>query len=178
MGGGTIETTNGYVTGMLTDGTGVPSPHVIVRLQPSGFDPVKDNADIPYDTTDTQGMYHFSAVVPGDYTIQGASERKGMRVLVRGIQVKQDSTVVPTDTFRLPGTLKVTLPDSISHSTGYVYIPGSSVFVLIGSNTDHQGFKLYIMVRQGFRERSCGAHDCRELVARTAAGWRNTRTHD
>lgn len=137
MGGGTIETTNGCVIGMLTDTTGRPTPHVIVHLLPAEFDPVKDIAEVLPDTTDSKGMYSFKAVAPGNYVVQGVSTGNGMRVQVSGIQVKLDSTLAQTGALRPPGVMKVTLPDGISQSTGYIYIPGSKVFVVINSNMSY-----------------------------------------
>jgi hypothetical protein len=135
-GGGTIETTNGLVTGMVVLPGGGPAARTQVKLLPAGYDPVKDTAAVKADTTDAMGKYSFSHVYPGDFTIQAVQLDDRTRVLITGIHVANDTVAAPAGTLHAPGTIRVYLPGGINSATGYVYVAGTVCFVFLNNHTD------------------------------------------
>jgi hypothetical protein len=135
-GGGTIETTNGLVTGMVVLPGGGPAARTQVKLLPAGYDLVKDTAAVKADTTDAMGNYSFSRVYPGDFTIQAVHLDDRTRVLITGIHVANDTVAAPAVTLHAPGTMRVYLPGGINGITGYVYVPGTTCLVFLNNHTD------------------------------------------
>jgi hypothetical protein len=135
-GGGTIETTNGLVTGMVVLPGGGPAARTQVKMLPAGYDLVKDTAAVKADTTDAMGNYSFSNVYPGDFTIQAVQLDDGTRTLISGIHVANDTVVAPAGTLHTPGTMKVALPGGINSITGYVYVPGTTCLVFLNNHND------------------------------------------
>ncbi|MGA2505848.1 MAG: DUF2341 domain-containing protein [Chitinispirillaceae bacterium] len=135
-GGGTIETTNGLVTGMVVLPGGTPAARTQVKLLPTGYDLAKDTAAVPTDTTDTMGNYTIAHVYPGDYTIQAVQLDDRTRTLVSGIRIANDTVAAPACTLQAPGTIRVYLPGGINSVTGYVYIPGTTCVVFLNNHTD------------------------------------------
>ena len=135
-GGGTIETTNGLVTGTIVLPGGSQAMRTQVQLLPAGYDPVKDTAAVPNDTTDEAGNYIFSHVYPGDYTIQALQLDDRTRTCFSRIHVADDTIEAPAETLQVPGTMKVSLPAGINSLTGYVYIPGTTFLTFCNNHTD------------------------------------------
>ncbi|MBN2037939.1 MAG: DUF2341 domain-containing protein [Chitinispirillaceae bacterium] len=126
-GGGTIETTNGRITGRVVFMTGSPAPGTLAKLIPSQYDPLKDAVTLPFDTTDSTGRYVFSNVASGDYTIQFEHPGDRTRAFVNGVPVVRDTVTVPDITLQQPGAIKVMLPGSADTANGYTYIPGTTI---------------------------------------------------
>jgi hypothetical protein len=133
-GGSGTETTTGIV-GAVVDDRGEPQAHVQVQLLPDTYDPVVNGTTLPSDTTDSLGRYAFMAVDPGEYAVQAVHLIKRTRLLAGGIHIA-DSIITANDTLRTPGSIKVALPSEINRATGYVYIPGTTVFTLVDNQTD------------------------------------------
>ena len=134
-GGGTIETTNGRVTGTILHRTGDPASWTQVKLLPADYDPVKNTAAIPVDTTDSLGTYAFTHVAPGNYTVQAVHIDKRLRAFVGGIHIADDTVTVPAGMLQDPGAIKVMLPDIADLVHGYVYVPGSAIFTYLNGST-------------------------------------------
>jgi hypothetical protein len=83
------------------------------------------------DTTDSLGRYNFRNVDTGIYSIQAVGLAESTRALMNRVHVAGDTVIVPTDTLRTPGFLKVVLPDTANTTTGYLYIPGTTVFIFL-----------------------------------------------
>jgi hypothetical protein len=135
-GGAGGETTNGHVTGIVKYNDGSYASSARVQLFPADYDPVKDTAVVPADTTDSLGRYTFSYVASGDYNIHAVHSDNSLKTLVTGIHVDRDTIVVPADTLRIPGTIKLLLPPDINSALGYIYIPGTSYTVFLNNRTD------------------------------------------
>ncbi|MBN1307461.1 MAG: DUF2341 domain-containing protein [Chitinispirillaceae bacterium] len=127
------ETTNGRISGALRNSDGSYGSGTQVRLFPANYDPVKDTAVVPSDTTDALGNYTFCRVLPGDYSILAVHIAHRTRTLVTGIKVADDTSIAPVGTLLETARLKVALPDEAGSAAGYVYIPGTPHFVLIDS---------------------------------------------
>ena len=126
-GGGTIETTNGRVTGTIVYPDGNPAPGSQVKLVPGNYDPVKGAAVIPVDTTDESGRYVFKGVSYGVYTIQSVQCIDRTRAIAFGISLNQSAISLASIELQRPGTITVMLPSGFSGVNGYVYIPGSDI---------------------------------------------------
>jgi hypothetical protein len=125
-GGAGGETTNGLVTGQLTNNDGLYCAGALVRLFPADYDPVKNSADIQTDTTDMLGNYAFFPVPRGNYTVLATHEKRGTRAIVHDIRVDNDTFITPARTLSAPGSIKAFLPAGSDDGTGYVFIPGTS----------------------------------------------------
>jgi hypothetical protein len=139
-GGAGGETTNGRITGIVKYGDGSYASAARVQLYPADYDPVKDIAVVPADTTDPLGRYAFSSVAPGVYNVEAIQIDNSTKTLVVGIRVGKDTVKAPVSILGVPGAIKVSLPAGIDSTTGYLYIPGTSYFVFIGS---HSGFVVF-----------------------------------
>jgi hypothetical protein len=107
-----------------------------VQLLPDTYDPVRDTMPLPADTTDSLGRYAFLRIGNGMYRVQAVHLRNRTRALVSGIHVMRDSVVAASGTLQTPGSMKVFLPDGVNSATGYVYIPGTTVFSFLNNRTD------------------------------------------
>jgi hypothetical protein len=132
LAGAGSETTNS-LTGVIAKADGsAPSP-ALVLLIPHSYDIVKDPS-LPgslTDTTDSLGRYDFRNVDTGIYSIQAAGLAEGTRALMSRVHVAGDTVIVPTDTLQAPGSVKVMLPDSANTTTGYLYVPGTTIFIFL-----------------------------------------------
>ena len=132
LAGGTgEETTNGRVAGMVVYPGGNPAPKAQVKLIPTSYDPVKDNATLALDTTDDSGRYVFTAVPYGTYTIQSVHCIERTRAIAFGITVVKASAPPAALTLQRPGAIKVALTGGAQAANGYVYVPGSDVAALV-----------------------------------------------
>jgi hypothetical protein len=136
-GGGTIETTNGLVTGMVVLPGGSQAARTQVKLLPADYNLVKDSAAVPTDTTDTRGIYTISRIHPGDYTIQAVHLDDRTRTLVSGIHISNDTVAAPACTLHTPGTIRVYLPGGINSITGFVFVPGTTCLVFLNNHSDY-----------------------------------------
>jgi hypothetical protein len=133
-GGAGGETTNGLVTGTVKYGDGSFASAARVQLFPDDYDPVKDTAVVPADTTDSLGRYAFSAVAPGDYNVEAVHIDNSTKALVAGIHVAQDTVPAPVGILGVPGAIKVFFPAGSDISTGYIYVPGTRYCVFLNNH--------------------------------------------
>jgi hypothetical protein len=133
--GGTSTSENGRVVGKILSIGGVPAPQTQVTLFPVDYDPVKDRASIPVDTTDALGNYAFTQIASGDYTILAVHIDNRTRTLITGIHVADDTITAPTNTLLATGSMKVMPPDSANILYGYLYVPGTTVFAFLNNRT-------------------------------------------
>jgi hypothetical protein len=123
------------VQGRLIDGvSGLPSGNTQVRLLPADFDPVKDTAPTLLDTTDSQGMYRFEVPRTGRYALSGVQISHRTRCAIYNIAVAHDPVDVPPGLLRAPGSITVKVTASMNDPFGYVYIPGTTLSLLLADN--------------------------------------------
>lgn len=135
-GGGTIETTNGCVGGVVISGNGTAASGVQVSLIPAGYDPLKDSLKLILDTTDNDGHYKFLNIDTGEYTILSVHCTARTRALTYDISVAGDTQNLSSITLRDPGTIRIKLDGNVDTADGYVYIPGTTIAKLITGNKD------------------------------------------
>lgn len=132
-----VTETGTVVKGKIVTNSGTPVSASSVKLVPAGFDPVKDEQrfQIYVDTTNSLGLYTFNNIPPGAYTIQATNLSERTRTMTGIIYFSEDSAVVPDDTLRIPGSIKMTVSDKFDTVNGYVYVPGTFNFArLRGAN--------------------------------------------
>lgn len=120
------------ITGQLVFQNGTPAPDTHVELYPQDYDPVKDNEKISLESTDNRGIFTFSNIKPGKYTVYAVHYKNGQKTLISGIEVSDDSmTLIDKRTLREPGEIKVYIPSDIAAINGYIYIPGTNIYSYI-----------------------------------------------
>jgi hypothetical protein len=140
-GGGTEDVNTKVVAGMIFDKNNNPAPDAIVMLIPSNYNPVCNVSTIVLkDTTDIHGNYCFKLSEPGNYSIQILKTSDKTRALLTNEPVVDDTTVFPPATLSLPGSILVHFPESTFQSTGYVFIPGTT----ISAQVTHPGQSIQI----------------------------------
>lgn len=128
QGGGGSEV---EVIGVVYQSKDKPACSTQVKLIHSYYDPSKmgEVRDSMIDTTDGQGRYTFTNVTPGIYNVQAVQLEQRTRLLVTGIDVKNETTYVRPDTLRKPGSVKIFILNEIDE--GYVIIPGTDIAVSV-----------------------------------------------
>jgi hypothetical protein len=139
LSGGTDTETGGTrVAGLIKAADGSLASTTVVMLIPAGFNPVSGGkvSDSLTDTTDINGAYSIVVRVKGAYNLQAVSRDNRSRSLKCGIPVTGDSVHVQDVTLTPPGSIVVSLPQDIDRINGYVYVPGTTIFVLLNGSTD------------------------------------------
>lgn len=138
-GGTTTETTNGFITGTLAKTDGTPARQTIVKLIESTFDPVKDGPvpDSLIDTTGETGEFAFHVSGGRVYNIEGQQCLSGEGILVSGVTVhNNDTVIVPPGVIRKTGSIKILFPIESDTSERYIYIRGTSIYAIANDSTD------------------------------------------
>lgn len=134
LAGGTSTSENGRVAGIVVSTSGVPARGALVSLFPADYDPQKNSAAIPADTTDSSGRYAFSAISPGSYDAYSVNPSDRTSGLVKFIHVEEDTVIASVDTLQKPGAITVTLPSGLDTNAGYFYVPGTPFHAWISPN--------------------------------------------
>jgi len=139
LAGGSSQQGNGVVVGKVVDKYGSAAPNIVVKLYPMDYNPLRSAAipDSCIDTTDSSGNYmlkapHSSLV----YQIYASNILKTVNALAPNITISGDTTRVANVVVSVPGTVKVAIPDNADSSNGYIYIPGTDIFVALNGNTE------------------------------------------
>jgi hypothetical protein len=137
LAGGSSEIGNGMVLGRVVNEQGNPACSTIVRIMTSDYNPLKNGplADTCIDTTNADGIYQLIAQHGRTYSIQAVHMTLRTRVIVPGVEMKNADCNVPQCTLKVPGAIKVLLPDSVDQLFGYVNVPGSDIFVFLNNGT-------------------------------------------
>ncbi len=125
------------VTGIISDGTD-PAEQTQVLLIPSDYNPVEDDSvpDYAIDTTDKNGVFRFTGVDSGMYTLFATDLQNGTRVMVFSIAIAADSVTLEPAVLSPTGTIQVNFStQQIDTVLGYVFIKGTPLMSKI-ENTD------------------------------------------
>jgi hypothetical protein len=134
---GTSEQGNARVIGSVVTSKGTPAAQVQVCLFKADYNPVTDGP-IPsarIDTTDAGGLFTFTNVDSGAYSASAVHIDNRTRALSGRITVKSDSVIVPADTLREPGSIKVVLSQGSDTATRYLYVPGTAIALALDHTT-------------------------------------------
>ncbi len=135
LAGATTETTNG-LTGCIRNSDNTPASYSVVKLLPIDYNPVYDNSGYQCDTTDSNGVYSFRGVDTGRYSVIARNVKNLTSCLVRNIDINQDTIQkAPEGTLKKSGTLSATFSSENAVANGYVYIPGTDVYSITGSES-------------------------------------------
>jgi hypothetical protein len=129
LAGAGVETTNGCVVGLLVQENGVPDSNVLVMLFPAEYDPLTTANPVPFATADEAGRFEFNRIKTGTYTVVAAHAVLGTKAATYKIQVAADTVRLATDTMRLPGSIKIKIPERFDMVNGNFYIPGTGLIV-------------------------------------------------
>ncbi len=129
--GGTTDTGNAVIAGIMVDSMDNPVEGTIVSLIPEDYNPVLNSSDeIVTDTTDSEGRYSFimEDSLPATFNIGAVHLQGGTRTLITGIQYFGDTVSVEKGVLELTGAIQIIVSDSINKKQGYVFIPGTDIF--------------------------------------------------
>jgi Domain of unknown function (DUF2341)/Concanavalin A-like lectin/glucanases superfamily len=134
-GGSSSETVIGKV--VYSDGT--PACSASITLYPSDYDPVKDahRITLESDTTGPDGT--FSLHVPDTtvtYSVVAKKAEAGTCAMVTGIILTGDTTQAKDAILRIPGSIRMSIPESYDAINGYYYIPGTGITATLGNNRE------------------------------------------
>ncbi|MBN1760581.1 MAG: DUF2341 domain-containing protein [Chitinispirillaceae bacterium] len=149
LAGGSSQQGNGVVVGKVVNKYGTAAPNIVVKLYPMDYNPLR-SAAIPgscIDTTDSNGNYMLKAPRSSHvYQIYASNILKTVNALAPDITISGDTTHVADMVVSVPGTVKVAVPGNADSSNGYIYIPGTDIFVALNGNTE---FALLTSVPEG-----------------------------
>jgi hypothetical protein len=126
------------VIGKVYNNDGTPACSTIVKLFPDNYDPVADNKFYTSisDTTDAAGTYFLK--LPDDsscYFITAIRMFTGNSALITNVHATDDTTIAADAVLKNPGSITVTIvPDSVFNN-GYLFIPGTRLFVTFTGGT-------------------------------------------
>jgi hypothetical protein len=123
--------------GSIVKENGTPAVLARVRIIPVNYNPLADMplSDSAISTTNDKGEFELFVPDTGLYNIQ-ANFSDGSCLLIREIHIFDKITHVPLSTLHVPGTIKVKLPSDIDPVNGYVYLPGTDLFVRLKGKCD------------------------------------------
>lgn len=125
--GGTSTSENGRIAGIIFTGKSEAASRTLVTLVPAAFNPLHDTASLQTDTTDSSGRYSFTVDTAGTFALQCVHLDSRTRAAIWGIHVKNDTILVPSDTLKIPGSVRIALFENTSATSGHVFIPGSTL---------------------------------------------------
>jgi hypothetical protein len=135
LAGATTETTNG-LTGCILNSDNTPASYSIVKLIPVDYNPVYNRSLFHCDTADSNGMYSFKDVDTGKYSVIARNVKELTSCLVKNITIEQDTQIkVPEGTLKKSGALAATFSSDNAVAKGYVYIPGTDIYSMTGSES-------------------------------------------
>lgn len=122
------------VIGKIVKPDGEPAFNTQVKLIPENYNPV-EGGDLPnslIDTTNSLGEYAFKISDTGTYNIEAVHICKRTRLLITGIDVGRQTTVVPEGTLRDAGVINIIFPyytvSSFDTVNGYAIIEGTTFY--------------------------------------------------
>lgn len=132
--GGGTEGGNTVSGVFINDGGGVSAK---VLLLPSDYNPgaVNQNDSVITSVTSSNGGYSFNHVPQGNYSIEATDSVSGKRSLITGVTVSGADIQIPDDTLRAPGAIMVFLPANADATTGYLYVPGTTIYTRFAGTT-------------------------------------------
>lgn len=125
--GGTIETTNGAISGIIVDTISDKMGLSAVTLIPFDFNPALDDESfIIRDTIDGNGKFEFKNLIANKYNIEIHSLENNLKAFYKEIEVDDSEKDIDTIKLNFTGSFLLdSIPDSLS-SNGIFYFEGST----------------------------------------------------
>lgn len=140
---GATETGNTKVAGEVWSTDGTLAMGVRMELLASDANPLEPAVSPGLvDTIDAGGKFEFNVKVEGEYNVIGIHLKSGARLLIRNIYVSGDSVILPPDTLREPGAVKVFLNDLGSDAESDIYIAGTPFSAHIDQAALTRGYQI------------------------------------
>jgi len=147
--GGTADTGNARVAGILVHNNGTAAKNALVRCIPSDYIHGLSKKELVHSVyTNDNGEYAFDKLDFGAYVISAVDTSKLTRCMINNALVKHDSVTLQVDTLQTPGTIRIPIPDKADFSNGFFYIPGSTI-VSQPANSTTTGFVTLDSVPEG-----------------------------
>jgi hypothetical protein len=137
--GGGSDLPDKFVTGRIVNADNAPAANTQVALIPLDYNGVF-NPPITaarMDTTDSSGTFCIQGCETGVYSVQAVHLVARTRLLVTGVVIAGGMTIIPADTLRNPGVVKINLPDSVDRTNGWLYIPGTMIAVKLSGTAGY-----------------------------------------
>jgi hypothetical protein len=123
------------VTGTMYTENGAAAAGIVIKLVPEWYNPLegKPLPDELMAITNTQGEWVIRGAEAGAYVLEAIDINDFSMTAVRPVTVAGDTTVVAGDTLRPSGTLVAHLTDTVVETGGFIYIPGTSIYMKVDS---------------------------------------------
>jgi hypothetical protein len=146
--GGGSEAGNARIIGRIIDNEGLPAAHTIVSVQVSDYNPLTDSGiSIPVtDTTDASGIYNLTVKENKMYTMTAVHEQTRLRAIIQAVLADSSDDTIPPCVLAYAGCIRVLTPDEHKNDTGYIFIPGTSIYKKVQLST---GFTLLDSIPSG-----------------------------
>jgi Concanavalin A-like lectin/glucanases superfamily/Domain of unknown function (DUF2341) len=126
--GGSTNTGNARIAGVLINNDGSKASHAVVFCIPSDFIPgISQNSLIYQSVTNDSGVYSFDSLTGGSFIITAKHPLRATRSYASCSINNSDSIKLPDDTLDTPGVLRIAIPDNTDFSRGFFYIPGTTI---------------------------------------------------
>lgn len=136
------ETTNG-LTGVVHDRKDAPVAGARVMLLREDHNGARPEGSVkPRETlTDVAGAYSFQDIVPGTYNLEISDAASGTLARIPGITLEADAAkAAGIGILDRPGSVELPLPDFLAGGKpGYLYLPGTTVYVRVDSAARARG---------------------------------------
>lgn len=158
--GATTETTNG-IAGSIRNKNNTAATNTIVKLLVYDYNPLEDTSEyaIFIDTTDKDGLFSFSHIRSGNYSVLARNEVLGTSALLKDISVPQDSiNQIPSFSLDKNGSILIQFhSQGTMDSSSYLYIPGTDIVASVQKDNESillsdipaGSFKELILIRSG-----------------------------
>src|SRR5512133_312796 len=134
--GGTADTGNARVAGILVNNNGTAAKNALVRCIPSDYIHGFSKKELIHAVyTNENGEYVFDKLDLGAYVITAVDTSKLTRCMINSALVKYDSVTIQVDTLQTPGTIKIPIPDKAEFSNGFFYIAGTTIVSQLSNST-------------------------------------------
>lgn len=138
--GGTADTGNARMAGILVHDNGSVAKNALVRCVPSDYVHGLSRKDLIHSAyTNENGEYVFNKLDFGQYVISAVDTSTLTRCMISDALVKNDSITLQVDTLKAAGAITIPIPDNAEFSNGFFYIPGTTI-VSQPSNSTTTGF--------------------------------------
>jgi hypothetical protein len=138
-GGGSDLPDKNVVVGSIFSTDQIPAANTQVMIIPADYNMINGSSILAelIDTTDSAGIFIVKGCPPGDYNIEAIHISKRTRLLVTAVKIGSDTTRVPADTLRIPGSVKFPISGDISQITSHIYIPGTTIAADVAAGTGY-----------------------------------------